>query len=189
RNSPAAGPHRRPQDPYGRVPRMGAGLDRAAGPSRGPRRGTGQAAAGLSTAGADLAAAPPSMVAQVREYVAACYASIRVMVVLCQRRRVGGNRRQLNHDPKIAFGEGRQAGSSGGPGAFSSRISRCATPSVTTKACHGARATLRRLQAVVSKLAYRPGQKFLGTHAVVITAGNTLCALSGCYSGLRTIIT
>ena len=46
---------------YGRVPRMAAGLDRATGPSRGPRRGTGQAAAGLSTAGADLAAASPSM--------------------------------------------------------------------------------------------------------------------------------
>jgi hypothetical protein len=115
--------------------------------------------------------------------------SIEMMVVLCQRRSVGGNPRQLNHGPKIDFGEGRQAGSSGGPGAFSSQISRCATPSVTTKACHGARATLRRLQAVVSKLAYRPSQKFLGTHAVVIIAGNTLCALSGCLLGLRTAIT
>jgi hypothetical protein len=58
--------------------------------------------------------------------------SIEMMVVLCQRRSVGGNPRQLNHGPKIDFGEGRQAGSSGGPGAFSSQISRCATPSATT---------------------------------------------------------
>src|SRR6266498_154827 len=65
-NSPASGPHRRPQDAHGRVPRMGAGLDRAAGPSRGPRRRAGQAATGLSTTRAGLTRPAPTMVAQVR---------------------------------------------------------------------------------------------------------------------------
>ena len=47
------------------------------------------------------------------------------MVVPCRRKSIGGNRPPLNHDLKIGFGEGHQARSSGGPGACSSRISRC----------------------------------------------------------------
>jgi hypothetical protein len=73
---------------------------------------------------------------------------------------VGGNPRLLDHGPKIDSGAERPAGFSPGPVAFSLRINRRATTSATTKAYHGAcgivRATLRRLQAIFSNLAYRP---------------------------------